>query len=58
MPQQLLEEPSRQMIGSAGQSDKSNEMTTVDIENRTNLKVLCDFTNKSLEGELADQELC
>jgi hypothetical protein len=58
MLQQLLEEPSQRMIGSAGQSGKNNETTAVYTRHKTDLEVLCDFTNKSLEGELADEQLC
>jgi hypothetical protein len=58
MLQQLLEEPSRRMIGSAGRSETSDGTTAVYTQRGTNLEVLCNFTNKSLEGELADEELC
>ena len=55
---QLPGEPSRPMIGNAGQSGRSNQIRPkVNHTSVTNLKILCNFTDKTLEGKFADEEL-
>jgi len=51
--------PSRQTIGSAGQSVDDDDQLRPPEPNWkwvADLEVLCDFTDKTLEGELADEE--
>jgi hypothetical protein len=58
MPQRLLGEPSRQTIGNAGQSSKNSQTEAGAVCGApTDLEILCDFTHKTLEGKLADEEL-
>ena len=58
MPQQLLGEPSRQMIGSGGQSGKSVQQRRHNWNDETaDLEILCNFTDETLEGKLADEQL-
>jgi hypothetical protein len=52
MPRQLLEAPSQPMIGNGGQSVITSQFqpSKESSKHESYLEVLCDFTNKSLEG--------
>ena len=45
------------MIGSGGRSEEMLDKSQTKLKSGTNLEVLSDFTDKTLEGEFADEEL-